>query len=98
MRANVIRAGELRSFVTFYIRPSEDTQDSTGHVDQLNSATDLTTWDTRAADVPAHIEANRGLEEVEGRKDIALLYETLTIRYDPDMIPVVTDAVVSDED
>lgn len=97
MRANIIRAGELRSFVTFYTRPAETDQDTTGFVQQLNSATDLSTWVVRASDVPAKIEATRGNETIEGKRDISTLFEEITIRYDPDIVPDTTDAIVSDE-
>lgn len=97
MRANVIRAGELRSFITIYIRKDETDQDTTGHVEQLNSATALDGWQIRAADVPAKIYSMRGTETIEGKRDISKLYEEITIRYDPDTIPAVTDAIVSDE-
>jgi len=97
-----IRAGELRDLITFYIRPDETTQDSTGHVDQFNSTTDLSTWSIRATNVPGKLEAIRGQEPSEGdarvpNRDISEEFVLLSIRYNIGTIPEHTDVVVCEE-
>lgn len=93
---DTIRAGEMRSRVTFKIKPTDG--DSTGYVDTLTSSTtltDLEAWETRAT-VACKRSFDRGLEAREDRQDIALTYETLYIRYNATMIPLVTDAAICD--
>ncbi len=89
---DIIRAGELRSRVTFKIQPSEG--DTTGFVEVLNMATDLDTWETRGEGIPCKIEMLRGIEVSEGDKDTSKLYKILTMRYDSGCIPEETDAVL----
>ena len=92
---DTIRAGELRSRVTFKIRPGENVQDSAGGPAIANSDTNFDTWETRAT-VWGKIEMNRGTELREGNRDVSELYETLSIRYDSASFPDVTDAVLCD--
>jgi len=98
-----VRAGQLRDRVTFYIRPDETTQDSTGHVDQFNKATDLSTWGIRATNVPGNLDAIRGQEPSEGNMsrlpniDISEEFLLLSIRYDIGIIPDHTDVVVCND-
>ena len=89
------RAGELRNRATFKIQPTEG--DTTGYVEVLNSATDLTTWATRGESIPCKITMERGLEASEGDRDVSKLYKTLTMRYDSACIPEETDAVICNE-
>lgn len=93
---DTIRAGEMRSRVTFKIKPTDG--DTTGYVDTLTSSTtlaDLEAWETRAT-VSCKRSFDRGLEAHEDRQDISISYETLYIRYNPAMLPLVTDAAICD--
>lgn len=97
MRAtNTIRAGQMRSSVTFKKRPPDG--DTTGYVATLTSATtleELEGWETRYK-TRGEFLYDRGLEGRESRQDISLAYATLYIRFNAASFPEVTDACICD--